>query len=67
MMPARRVVRRLVDLARRLGHERPSLALLDADVLPAIETDNDRFEGGSLFELAEALSDAPRSEPARPN
>jgi hypothetical protein len=43
------VMTSLADLARRLGRERPSLALTGDNVLLAIETKRDRFEGGSLW------------------
>jgi hypothetical protein len=43
-----RVMRRIADLARRLGRERLSLALFEGDILLAIETRKDRFEGGSV-------------------
>jgi hypothetical protein len=50
-----RVMRRIADLARRLGRERPSLALFEGDILLAIETRKNRFEAGSVNSpLAEA-------------
>ena len=45
----RPVMQSLADLARRLGRERPSLALMDEHVLLAIESKRNRFEGGSLW------------------
>jgi hypothetical protein len=51
------VMRKLADLAHRLGPERPSLALIGGHVLLAIRSKHDRFEGGSLFE--------PLDDPAR--
>jgi hypothetical protein len=44
-----RVMRRLHELQRRLGSDRPSLALAGDRVLLAIRSKKDRFEGGSLF------------------
>ena len=52
-----RVMRRLDDLQRRLGSDKPSLALAGDRVLLAIRSKNDRFEGGSLFK--------PLDDPAR--
>ena len=44
-----RVIRRLAELARRLGRERPALALIDDGVLLAIASERDRFRAGSAF------------------
>lgn len=44
-----RVMRRMHELQRRLGADRPSLALAGDRVLLAIRSKKDRFEGGSLF------------------
>jgi hypothetical protein len=52
-----RVMRRLSELQRRLGSDRPSLALAGDRVLLAIRSKKDRFEGGSLFK--------PLDDPAR--
>ena len=52
-----RVMRRLHELQRRLGADRPSLALAGDRALMAIRSKKDRFEGGSLFE--------PLDDPAR--
>lgn len=52
-----RVMRRLHELQRKLGSDRPSLALAGDRVLLAIRSKKDRFEGGSLFE--------PLDDPAR--
>lgn len=52
-----RVMRRLHELQRRLGSDRPSLALAGDRVLLAIRSKKDRFEGGSLFK--------PLDDPAR--
>ncbi len=57
MFLTERVMRRLAELARRLGPERPSLALMGEHVLLAIRTNKDRFEGGSLWR--------PMDDPAR--
>ena len=43
------VMKSLAELARRLGHDRPSLALMGEHVLLAVATKRDRFEAGSLF------------------
>jgi hypothetical protein len=52
-----RVMRRLDELRRRLGSDRPSLALAGDRVLLAVRSKKDRFEGGSLFK--------PLDDPAR--
>jgi hypothetical protein len=57
MMLTERVMRRLHELQRRLGSDRPSLALAGDRVLLAIRSKKDRFEGGSLFR--------PLDDPAR--
>jgi hypothetical protein len=57
MVLTERVMRRLGELARRLGPERPALALAGERVLLAIRSKKDRFEGGSLFK--------PLDDPAR--
>lgn len=57
MVLVERVMRRLAELGRRLGRERPSLALAGEHVLLAVPSRADRFEGGSLF--------APLDDPRR--
>ena len=52
-----RVMRRLAELAARLGKEQPSLALKGNHVLLAIRSSRNRFEGGSLWK--------PMDDPAR--
>lgn len=49
MVLTERVMRRLDELQRRLGSDRPSLALAGDRVLLAIRSRKDRFEAGSLF------------------
>ena len=44
-----RVMRRLGQLSERLGKERPALALYGSDVLLAVESNTNRFQGGSVF------------------
>jgi len=57
MILTERVMRRFAELARRLGDDKPSLAIVDDDVLLAIRSPRDRFEGGSLWK--------PMDDPAR--
>lgn len=49
-----RVMRRLAELARRLGRERPALALIDDSVLLAIASERDRFRAASAFAPVDA-------------
>lgn len=44
------VMRSFADLARNLAPARAALALVEGDVLLAIETEVNRFEGGSVFQ-----------------
>ncbi len=55
-----RVMRRIVELARRLGPDAPALGLCEDSVLLAIESAKNRFRSGSVFQpfdTAEALGD----------
>lgn len=45
-----RLMRRLADLALRLGNDWPALRLVGGSVLVAIESDRDRFQSGSAFQ-----------------
>lgn len=45
-----RFMRRLADLAHRLGNDWPALRLVGSSVLVAIESDKDRFQAGSVFQ-----------------
>jgi hypothetical protein len=45
-----RLMRRLADIAARPGSERAALGLAGGGVLVAIESDRDRFQGGSVFQ-----------------
>jgi hypothetical protein len=45
-----RVMRRLGELASRLGREKPALGLIESSILFAVETGRDRFPAPSIFD-----------------